>query len=146
MEERGRECCLLWSTVYVLAQLNRRWSVWCLPSPVTLFLSLDLVPDGVVDMQGLLMEVVQNSSHGWDYVLEGIVQFGFSLMEGYSPRSVTSAVPFGDLGCIDRLVCDTGAAVILRTYEVRAMVAMATSCSAVPCPYLHYVHCTHSHD
>lgn len=99
----------------------------------TLSLCLDLVPDGVVDMRGLLMEVVQNSSHGWDYVLEGIVQFGFSLMEGYSPRSVTSAVPFGDLGCMDRLVCDTGAAVILRTYEVRRMVAMAISRSAVPC-------------
>ena len=59
--------------------------------------------DGVEDMRGLLMEVVQNSSHGWDYVLEGIVQFGFSLMEGYSPRSVTSAVPFADLGCIDQI-------------------------------------------
>ena len=114
--------------------LNRRWCVWCLLSPVTLFLSLDLVPDGVVDMRGLLMEVVQNSSHGWDYVLEGIVQFGFSLMEGYSPRSVTSAVPFGDLGCIDRLVCDTGAAVVLRTYEVRKTTAIAASSSAVPCP------------
>ena len=88
---------------------------------MTPFLFADLVPDGVVDMRGLLMQVVQNSSHGWDYVLEGIVQFGFSLMEGYSPRSVTSAVPFGDLGTVDRLVCATGAGVVLRTYEVRAM-------------------------
>lgn len=84
------------------------------------------MPDGVVDTRGLLVEVVQNSSHGWDYVLEGIVQFGFSLMEGYSPRSVTSAAPFGDLGSVDRLVCDTGAGVVLRTYEVRAIVAMTT--------------------
>ena len=72
----------------------------------------------MVDMHSLLMQVVQNSSHGWDYVLEGTVQFGFSLMEGYSPRSVTSTAPFGDLGSVERMVCDTGAKVVLKTYEV----------------------------
>ena len=114
-------------STYICTTIHHVWRLWCIPaSPATLFFPAELVPDGVVDTRGLLVEVVQNSSHGWDYVLEGIVQFGFSLMEGYSPRSVTSAAPFGDLGSVDRLVCDTGAGVVLRTYEVRAIVAMTT--------------------
>ena len=43
------------------------------------------------DMKQLMCEVVDNCAHGWDYIVDGIVQLGFSLMSAFGPKQG----PFG---------------------------------------------------
>ncbi|XP_071497957.1 Fanconi anemia group I protein-like [Diadema antillarum] len=53
----------------------------------------DLVAAGQ-DVTKLILETVKNSLYGWDHVMQGLVQLGFTLMDAFGPKPG----PFGGKG------------------------------------------------
>lgn len=71
-----------------------------------------------------VLETVQNSTYGWDHVVQGLVQLGFILMDSYGPRGA-----FGRIDLVPSLqsgpthqACQLGAKILLNTFKAHEMV------------------------
>nr|XP_047927929.1 Fanconi anemia group I protein isoform X3 [Anser cygnoides] len=81
----------------------------------------DLFPQQY-DITAVILEVVKNSAFGWDYVTQGLVDLGFSLMESYEPKKPfggkAAETNFGLSKTPAQQACRLGASILLETFKV----------------------------
>ncbi|XP_052773916.1 Fanconi anemia group I protein-like [Mya arenaria] len=83
----------------------------------------DIVPDtSAVD--DYIMQTVQNSTYGWDHVIQGLVELGFLLMDAFGPKA-----PFGRIDLQPSMpsgpthqACKLGTKILLKTFKSHEMV------------------------
>ncbi|XP_064602070.1 Fanconi anemia group I protein-like [Liolophura sinensis] len=76
------------------------------------------------DVQDLVIETVQNSKYGWDYVTQGLVQLGFLLMDSFGPKAAFGRVESSALPATGpaHSACQLGAKVLQNTFRVHGLV------------------------
>ncbi|NWR58230.1 FANCI protein, partial [Bucorvus abyssinicus] len=81
----------------------------------------DLFPQQY-DVTAVILEVVKNSAFGWDYVTQGLVDLGFSLMESYEPKRLFGGKAADTSYSLSKMpaqqACRLGASILLETFKV----------------------------
>ncbi|NWH63609.1 FANCI protein, partial [Geococcyx californianus] len=81
----------------------------------------DLFPQQY-DVTAVILEVVENSAFGWDYVTQGLVDLGFNLMESYEPKKPfggkAADTSYGPSKMPAQQACRLGASILLETFKV----------------------------
>ena len=61
------------------------------------------------------------STFGWDHMTQGLMQFGFTLMDSYGPKGVFGRLPEG-IPTLQKTptqkACDLGSRILLQTFKV----------------------------
>ncbi|XP_076792354.1 Fanconi anemia group I protein isoform X2 [Arvicanthis niloticus] len=74
----------------------------------------------------MILEVVKNSVHSWDHVTQGLIEFGFILMDSYGPKKILDgkAVEIGSSlsKMTNQHVCKLGANILLETFKIHEMI------------------------
>uniref|UniRef100_A0A8C6HGK9 Fanconi anemia, complementation group I n=1 Tax=Mus spicilegus TaxID=10103 RepID=A0A8C6HGK9_MUSSI len=74
----------------------------------------------------LILEVVRNSVHSWDHVTQGLIEFGFILMDSYGPKKILDgkAVEIGTSlsKMTNQHACKLGANILLETFKIHEMI------------------------
>ena len=69
------------------------------------------------------------STFGWDHVTQGLVQFGFTLMDSYGPKGVFGRLPEG-IPTLQKTptqkACDLGSRILLQTFKVTHLCKVPT--------------------
>lgn len=68
----------------------------------------------------LILSIQYYSKYGWDQVIQGLVQFGFLLMDSFGPKPIfgridTSLVPHTGP---NHQACQLGSKILLNTFKV----------------------------
>ncbi|KAK3095680.1 hypothetical protein FSP39_017526 [Pinctada imbricata] len=82
----------------------------------------EVVPEkSVVDDYAI--DTVQNSVHGWDHVVQGLVQLGFLLMDAFGPKASfgRTEVTSPQTGPTHR-ACQLGSKILTKTFKAHQMV------------------------
>ncbi|ELW62799.1 Fanconi anemia group I protein [Tupaia chinensis] len=70
----------------------------------------------------MILDVVKNSVHSWDHVTQGLVEFGFILMDSYGPKKIldgkTMETSSGPSRMPNQHACKLGADILLETFKV----------------------------
>ncbi|ELK35851.1 Fanconi anemia group I protein [Myotis davidii] len=73
----------------------------------------------------MVLEVVKNSVHSWDHVTQGLVQFGFILMDSYGPKKIVDGQAIESSPGLSRTpnqhACKLGGDILLETFKVRLL-------------------------
>ncbi|XP_012659867.1 Fanconi anemia group I protein [Otolemur garnettii] len=73
-------------------------------------------------VSAMILEVVKNSVHSWDHVIQGLVELGFILMDSYGPRKIldvkTIEISSGHSRMSNQHACKLGANILLETFKV----------------------------
>ncbi|XP_053406526.1 Fanconi anemia group I protein-like [Mercenaria mercenaria] len=82
------------------------------------------VVSDMVSVEEYVIQTVQNSTYGWDHVVQGLVQLGFILMDSFGPKAV-----FGRIDILPSIqtgpthqTCQLGAKILLKTFKAHEMV------------------------
>ncbi|XP_052016219.1 Fanconi anemia group I protein isoform X1 [Apodemus sylvaticus] len=74
----------------------------------------------------MILEVVKNSVHSWDHVTQGLIEFGFILMDSYGPKKILDgkAVEIGSSlsKMTNQHACKLGANILLETFKIHEMI------------------------
>nr|XP_038956966.1 Fanconi anemia group I protein isoform X3 [Rattus norvegicus] len=74
----------------------------------------------------MILEVVKNSVHSWDHVTQGLIEFGFILMDSYGPKKILDgkAVEIGSSlsKMTNQHACKLGADILLETFKIHEMI------------------------
>uniref|UniRef100_A0A8C0PXD8 FA complementation group I n=1 Tax=Canis lupus familiaris TaxID=9615 RepID=A0A8C0PXD8_CANLF len=73
----------------------------------------------------MILEVVKNSVHSWDHVTQGLVEFGFILMDSYGPKKILDGKTIetsSSLSKINQHACKLGANILLETFKIHEMI------------------------
>ncbi|XP_054569236.1 Fanconi anemia group I protein [Eptesicus fuscus] len=74
----------------------------------------------------MILEVVKNSVHSWDHVTQGLVQFGFILMDSYGPKKVVDGKAIetspGLWRTPNQHACKLGGNILLETFKIHEMI------------------------
>ncbi|XP_077174007.1 Fanconi anemia group I protein isoform X2 [Paroedura picta] len=69
-----------------------------------------------------VLEVVANSGFGWDHVTQGLVDFGFILLDSYGPKKITGSKVMEITNSLSKTpaqkACSLGASILLETFKV----------------------------
>ncbi|XP_011605603.1 Fanconi anemia group I protein isoform X1 [Takifugu rubripes] len=70
----------------------------------------------------MILETVKNSMFGWDHVTQGLVQLGFSLLDGFGPKPGPFGKTAEDCGTVARTpaqqACQLGRQVLLQGFKM----------------------------
>nr|XP_020021060.1 Fanconi anemia group I protein isoform X3 [Castor canadensis] len=73
-----------------------------------------------------ILEVVKNSVHSWDHVTQGLVEFGFILMDSYGSKKIVDGKMTGSSSSLSRTphqhACRLGASILLETFKIHEMI------------------------
>ncbi|XP_055955282.1 Fanconi anemia group I protein [Patella vulgata] len=84
----------------------------------------ELVPD-TVDITSYVLETVDNSKYGWDHVLQGLVQLGFTLMDSCGPKSAFGKEIYqATIKTPSQFTCQLGKQVLKNTVKVHEVVRL----------------------
>lgn len=62
------------------------------------------------------------SKHGWDHVVQGLVQLGFGLMDAYGPKGAFGRIEIGSIQTgPSHEACQLGSKILLHTFKVRML-------------------------
>ena len=62
------------------------------------------------------------SKHGWDHVVQGLVQLGFGLMDAYGPKGAFGRIDTGSVQTgPSHYACQLGSKILLQTFKVRPL-------------------------
>ncbi|XP_043345653.1 Fanconi anemia group I protein isoform X2 [Cervus canadensis] len=74
----------------------------------------------------MILEVVNNSVHSWDHVTQGLVEFGFILMDSYGPKKILDGKTAETSSGLSRMpnqhACKLGANILLETFKIHEMI------------------------
>uniref|UniRef100_A0A8C5KZN3 Fanconi anemia, complementation group I n=1 Tax=Jaculus jaculus TaxID=51337 RepID=A0A8C5KZN3_JACJA len=73
----------------------------------------------------MILQVVKNSVHSWDHVIQGLVELGFILMDSYGPKKILDgkAVESFSLSKMpNQHACKLGANILLETFKIHDMI------------------------
>ncbi|XP_006152850.1 Fanconi anemia group I protein [Tupaia chinensis] len=74
----------------------------------------------------MILDVVKNSVHSWDHVTQGLVEFGFILMDSYGPKKIldgkTMETSSGPSRMPNQHACKLGADILLETFKIHEMI------------------------
>nr|XP_045002258.1 Fanconi anemia group I protein isoform X2 [Jaculus jaculus] len=73
----------------------------------------------------MILQVVKNSVHSWDHVVQGLVELGFILMDSYGPKKILDgkAVESFSLSKMpNQHACKLGANILLETFKIHDMI------------------------
>ncbi|XP_016053209.1 PREDICTED: Fanconi anemia group I protein isoform X2 [Miniopterus natalensis] len=77
-------------------------------------------------VSAMTLEVVKNSVHSWDHVTQGLVEFGFILMDSYGPKKMVDGRAVETSPDLSRTpsqhACKLGADILLETFKIHEMV------------------------
>ncbi|XP_036133936.1 Fanconi anemia group I protein [Molossus molossus] len=77
-------------------------------------------------VSAMILEVVRNSVHSWDHVTQGLVKFGFILMDSYGPKKIIDGKMIETSPGLSRTpnqhACKLGANILLETFKVHEMI------------------------
>ncbi|CAH7339329.1 Fanci [Phodopus roborovskii] len=77
-------------------------------------------------VSSMILEVVKNSVHSWDHVTQGLIEFGFILMDSYGPKKILDgkAVEIGSslFKMTNQHACKLGANILLETFKIHEMI------------------------
>ncbi|GAB1292231.1 Fanconi anemia group I protein homolog [Apodemus speciosus] len=77
-------------------------------------------------VSAMILEVVKNSVHSWDHVTQGLIEFGFILMDSYGPKKILDgkAVEIGSSlsKMTNQHACKLGANILLETFKIHEMI------------------------
>ncbi|KAK2494182.1 hypothetical protein MC885_001780, partial [Smutsia gigantea] len=70
----------------------------------------------------MILEVVKNSVHSWDYVTQSLVELGLFLMDLYGPKKVLGGILSETASGLSRMpnqyACKLGANILLETFKI----------------------------
>ncbi|XP_066211097.1 Fanconi anemia group I protein isoform X2 [Saccopteryx leptura] len=76
-------------------------------------------------ISAMILEVVKNSVHSWDHVIQGLVELGFILMDSYGPKRIvdgrTIETSLGLSRTPNQHACKLGADILLETFKIHEM-------------------------
>ncbi|XP_068847581.1 Fanconi anemia group I protein isoform X2 [Capricornis sumatraensis] len=85
----------------------------------------NLFPHGYC-ISTMILEVVNNSVHSWDHVTQGLVEFGFLLMDSYGPKRIPDGKTAETSSGLSRMpnqhACKLGADILLETFKIHEMI------------------------
>lgn len=82
----------------------------------------EVVPD-ICHVQDYVLSTIQNSKHGWDHVVQGLVQLGFGLMDAYGPKGAFGRIETGSIQTgPSHEACQLGSKILLHTFKAHDMV------------------------
>ncbi|KAJ8317546.1 hypothetical protein KUTeg_005450 [Tegillarca granosa] len=83
----------------------------------------NIVPDSC-DIETNILETVQNSSFGWDHVIQGLVQLGFILMDSFGPKAAFGRTdgPTTVQSGPTHQACQLGSKLLVNTFKAHSMV------------------------
>ncbi|XP_062569094.1 Fanconi anemia group I protein-like [Saccostrea cucullata] len=82
----------------------------------------EIVPD-TCHIQEYVLSTIQNSKHGWDHVIQGLVQLGFGLMDAYGPKGAFGRIEPGSIQTGPaHSACQLGSKILLNTFKAHDMV------------------------
>uniref|UniRef100_A0A8C0L353 FA complementation group I n=1 Tax=Canis lupus dingo TaxID=286419 RepID=A0A8C0L353_CANLU len=74
----------------------------------------------------MILEVVKNSVHSWDHVTQGLVEFGFILMDSYGPKKILDGKTIETSSSLSKIpnqhACKLGANILLETFKIHEMI------------------------
>ncbi|XP_059227577.1 Fanconi anemia group I protein isoform X2 [Mustela nigripes] len=74
----------------------------------------------------MILEVVKNSVHSWDHVTQGLVEFGFILMDSYGPKKILDGKSVETSSGLSKIpnqhACKLGANILLETFKIHEMI------------------------
>uniref|UniRef100_A0A671EGL1 FA complementation group I n=1 Tax=Rhinolophus ferrumequinum TaxID=59479 RepID=A0A671EGL1_RHIFE len=74
----------------------------------------------------MILDVVKNSVHSWDHVTQGLVEFGFILMDSYGPKKIPDGNNIETSPGLSRTpqqhACKLGANILLETFKIHEMI------------------------
>ncbi|XP_032197931.1 Fanconi anemia group I protein isoform X1 [Mustela erminea] len=74
----------------------------------------------------MILEVVKNSVHSWDHVTQGLVEFGFILMDSYGPKKILDGKSIETSSGLSKIpnqhACKLGANILLETFKIHEMI------------------------
>ncbi|XP_057576201.1 Fanconi anemia group I protein isoform X2 [Hippopotamus amphibius kiboko] len=74
----------------------------------------------------MILKVVKNSVHSWDHVTQGLVEFGFILMDSYGPKKILDGKTIETSSGLSRMpnqyACKLGANILLETFKIHEMI------------------------
>ncbi|XP_005381612.1 PREDICTED: Fanconi anemia group I protein [Chinchilla lanigera] len=74
----------------------------------------------------MILEVVKSSVHSWDHVTQGLVEFGFLLMDSYGPKKILDGKSFETNSGLSKMpsqhACKLGADILLETFKIHEMI------------------------
>uniref|UniRef100_A0A8C7BL64 FA complementation group I n=1 Tax=Neovison vison TaxID=452646 RepID=A0A8C7BL64_NEOVI len=74
----------------------------------------------------MILEVVKNSVHSWDHVTQGLVEFGFILMDSYGPKKTLDGKSIEMSSGLSKIpnqhACKLGANILLETFKIHEMI------------------------
>ncbi|XP_045152448.1 Fanconi anemia group I protein isoform X2 [Echinops telfairi] len=77
-------------------------------------------------VSAMILEVVKNSVHSWDHVTQGLVEFGFILMDSYGPKKILEGKAIETCSGLFRApvhqACKLGANILLETFKIHEMI------------------------
>ncbi|XP_059534254.1 Fanconi anemia group I protein isoform X2 [Myotis daubentonii] len=77
-------------------------------------------------VSSMVLEVVKNSVHSWDHVTQGLVQFGFILMDSYGPKKIVDGQAIESSPGLSRTpnqhACKLGGDILLETFKIHEMI------------------------
>ncbi|XP_078310521.1 Fanconi anemia group I protein-like isoform X2 [Crassostrea virginica] len=75
------------------------------------------------EVQDNVLSTIQNSKHGWDHVVQGLVQLGFGLMDAYGPKGAFGRIDTGSVQTgPSHSACQLGSKILLQTFKAHDMV------------------------
>ncbi|XP_065828323.1 Fanconi anemia group I protein homolog isoform X2 [Oscarella lobularis] len=74
------------------------------------------------DIEALLLEAVQNSRFGWDYVSQGLIQFGFLLMDSFNAKPTAERAISSLRSSASERACSLGSKLLLETFKTQDIV------------------------
>ncbi|ESO96862.1 hypothetical protein LOTGIDRAFT_115514, partial [Lottia gigantea] len=76
-----------------------------------------------IDTSSLVLETVDNSKYGWDHVLQGLVQLGFTLMDSFGPKAAFGREVYqGSVSTPSQLAGQLGAKILQNTFKAHEVV------------------------
>ncbi|KAM5291788.1 Fanconi anemia group I protein [Ctenodactylus gundi] len=77
-------------------------------------------------VSAMIMDVVKNSVHSWDHVTQGLVEFGFILMDSFGPKKILDAKSIETSSGLSKTpshhACKLGADILLETFKIHEMI------------------------
>ncbi|XP_056004226.1 Fanconi anemia group I protein-like [Ostrea edulis] len=82
----------------------------------------EMVPDSC-EVQDSVLSTIQNSKHGWDHVIQGLVQLGFGLMDACGPKGAFGRIETGSVqNGPTHSTCMLGSKILLHTFKTHDLV------------------------
>ncbi|XP_024417549.2 Fanconi anemia group I protein isoform X2 [Desmodus rotundus] len=77
-------------------------------------------------VSAMILDVVKNSVHSWDHVTQGLVEFGFILMDSCGPKKIADGRAIESSSGLSRTpnqhACQLGANILLETFKIHEMI------------------------